>query len=395
MPPLPPGAVLYTRETQDRDVLARFAAELANRGWQVGGIVQKTLRNTEGVKIGMDAVEVDSGRHISIGRPTPGQIADGSCALDKAGLAESTEALRRATDARVDLVVIEKFGEQEQKNQGLAQEILMSMAEGLPTLVAVPVGLLEDWNLFSGGLGVLLPSDEAALWRWWGPHRLYRDLVLGVSEGEVRRVVAGPRWILVEGPDGVGLAPAPQNAEIDARALEGTSLRDLAGRLLEWDRTETALGLAAVNAHYNRNDMADGAEDTPPLDDFDGPVTVVGNLPYLARQVGSGHVVRSRSGDGALPRTASRWLLPEAEGVLASSTTLADKTLPGTIEAARMATVVLVGPATPLTRRLHSYGLNRLAGLIVTDADGLARAVADGAGARELAAFGRTLTLSR
>ncbi len=401
VPPLAPGAVLYTRKTEDRGALARFAEQLRARNWRVGGIVQEILYDKNGVKIGMDAIEVDTGRRVPIGRPTPGQIADGSCALDKSRLAESAGALHRAIDQRLDLIVVEKFGEQEQKNEGLAQEILTAMAGGIPTLVAVPATALEDWNHLSGGLSVLLACEEAALWHWWGPRRLYRDLVLGVADVPVRRVVVGPHWVLVESPAGTGLAPLRGKLTTDTADLAGVSLKTLAEELLNWG-PETALGLAAVNAHYNHPGLAENAPELPPLPEpTDDLVTVVGNLPHLTQRLAEDKMLKGRIGEDALPDAAGGWLLPEAEGVIVSSSALADKTLPSIVEAARPApaalvSVSLLGPATPLTERLYAYGIDRLAGLVITDPDGAAQAVADGAGAgaRDLSAFGHTLTLA-
>ena len=388
-PPLPPGAVLYTADTENRRVLTRFARELVDRGWSVGGVVQETLMEGD-AKIGMDIVEVDTGRHIPLARPTPGQIADGTCALDRGALAESSEAIRRAVAANVDLVVIEKFAEQERNNRGLAEEILLSMSEGLSTLVSVPASLLEDWNRFSGGFGSLLPSDEQALWRWWGPHRLYRDLVLGVPDRPVRRVVAGSRMVLVEGPDGCGTAPISGLPGDDLDLPPGATLRDLAERLLSWERKEIAIGLAAVNAHYNRPDLADGPEAPPGIaDEIDGPAVVVGHLPRLAARLGARKLARTDHGDDTFPPTAARWLLPRNEGVVIAASALLDKTLPTILESCRQAETALVGPSTPLSPRLHAYGLTRLAGMVITDADGASDVVANGGCGRDLSAFGK------
>ncbi|WP_244592430.1 Rossmann-like domain-containing protein [Azospirillum palustre] len=53
------------------------------------------------------------------------------------------------------------------------------------------------------------------------------------------------------------------------------------------------------------------------------------------------------------------------------------------------ARVALAGPVAPLSPRLHAYGIDALAGFVVTDANGLAQAVARGAKAWAFAPFGR------
>ncbi|MEO5338362.1 MAG: DUF2478 domain-containing protein, partial [Magnetospirillum sp. WYHS-4] len=285
LPPLPPGAVLYTRDTADRGLLARFAAELRRRGFKVGGVVQEILLDDAGAKVGMDAVEIDTGRRIAIARPTADQIAEGVCALDLAGLAESTGPVRRAIAEGADLIVVEKFGDRERANKGLADEIMAAMAEGIPTLVAVPAGALEDWLRFSGGLGPLLPCDEPALWRWWGPHRLYRDLLLGLGAeaGRIGRIALGKEWLLVEGPKGAGLAPAPRAFVDGLDKWVGRPLAEAAALILSWDPADAALGLAAINAHYNWPGLPRPRDEDILPAGLGEPATLVGKAEGVAR----------------------------------------------------------------------------------------------------------------
>ncbi len=165
--PIRAAAVLYTPETTAEFVLARFAEELKSQGLKVGGLVQEFLTDDEGNRIGLDAIEVDTGIRIPINRPTESDKINGVCSLDRSALTESTGALRRAIADKVDLIVVEKFGEQEQNGSGLADEILSAMSEGIPTLVLVPAIALEEWNKFSGGMTDLLPCSPEAVRRWW------------------------------------------------------------------------------------------------------------------------------------------------------------------------------------------------------------------------------------
>lgn len=166
-PAIRAAAVLYTPETKAEFVLAEFATELKSQGCCVGGLVQEFLVDEAGARIGLDAIEVDTGQRIPINRPTESDKVNGVCSLDRSALTESTSALRRAIANRVDLLVVEKFGEQEQQGSGLADEILAAMAEGIPTLVLVPATALETWNSFSGGMADLLPCSPEAVRRWF------------------------------------------------------------------------------------------------------------------------------------------------------------------------------------------------------------------------------------
>ncbi len=163
----PFAAAVYTRDLQDRDALSDFAAELRAKGVRVGGLVQEILRDADGKMTGIDMVALDNGQRIAINRPTRENLENNTCSLDTSALTESTEALRRAIREGVDLIVLEKFGEQEQKGQGLNDEIFAAIAEEIPLLIAVPQFALELWQERSGELGDTLPYDVAAFRTWW------------------------------------------------------------------------------------------------------------------------------------------------------------------------------------------------------------------------------------
>ncbi len=80
---------------------------------------------------------------------------------------ETSAILRDAIRTRPDLVVIEKFGDQEQKGEGLLDEIMQIIAEGIPLLIAVPEPALDIWRRQCGGLGATLPYTRDAMRDWW------------------------------------------------------------------------------------------------------------------------------------------------------------------------------------------------------------------------------------
>lgn len=161
------AAVVYSAQTADKAALSSFAAQICQQGYSVGGIIQDILYDDRGVKIGADAVALDNGDRFPIVRPSKEDIAAGSCGLDQSVLTESSVVLRRAIAAKVDLLVVEKFGEREQLGEGLADDIMAAMSEGIPVLVAVPAAATEKWKKFTGGLGDMLPLDLVSLQNWW------------------------------------------------------------------------------------------------------------------------------------------------------------------------------------------------------------------------------------
>lgn len=160
----PFAAAVYTAQTADRLALLKFVESLQARDLRIGGILQEARYDERGAVSGLDAIEVHSARRIPISRP---QKNDDECGLDVAALAETSGIIRRAIDERVDLVVVEKFGEQEQAGKGLIDEILQTIAAGIPLLIAVPEAALPLWQEFSGELGGVVDFDLAAFDRWW------------------------------------------------------------------------------------------------------------------------------------------------------------------------------------------------------------------------------------
>lgn len=161
------GAVLYTRDSPSRDVLTHFARELLADGIRVGGLVQEIHRHEQGYKARVDIIDVATGDRTILNQPTKDQRQSKTCSIDLSALSESSAVLRQAIADKVELLVVEKFGEQEQNGSGLLHEILTAMAEGIPTLILVPEAMTAQWDEISGGCSTHLPCDLNALRQWW------------------------------------------------------------------------------------------------------------------------------------------------------------------------------------------------------------------------------------
>lgn len=166
-PEIRAAAVVFRPGEHDRQALADFARELADGGCRLGGMVQEAFHDDKGRRTRIDSVDLASGERVTInqGGGTSGSGAD--CTLDTAALADAGAPLRRALVTRPDLVVVEKFGEQEQSGAGLADDMLAVIAEGLPTLVLVPESALARWREMTGGEIEEVACEPDALRRWW------------------------------------------------------------------------------------------------------------------------------------------------------------------------------------------------------------------------------------
>lgn len=161
------AAAVYDPQTSAKFVLAGFAKKLQGQGLKVGGIVQEFLLDNNDNRCGLDAIDVDTGERIPINRPTASDKINGVCSLDHSALTEPTGALRRAINKKSRFTDRQKFGEQEQKGSGLADEMPSAMAEGITTLVLVPASALDQWNRFSGNKADLIPCTLQDIENWW------------------------------------------------------------------------------------------------------------------------------------------------------------------------------------------------------------------------------------
>ena len=160
----PFAAAVYRPEGGDRMAMLKFVERLKSRGVRVGGLLQTADFEADGAVAGLFAIDVASGRRISISRPVSG---DDECGLDVSALAQTSGIIRDAIEAGVDLVVVEKFGEQEQAGKGLIDEIMQTVAAGIPLLISVPAAALPLWQERSGELGGVIEFTEQAFDDWW------------------------------------------------------------------------------------------------------------------------------------------------------------------------------------------------------------------------------------
>lgn len=165
-------------------VLQAFVAQLKAEGVAVRGLLQHSeveitapvfavpgLQNApEGshCQRHMELIDIDSGECWRISQ----DLGKGSsaCCLDSAGVVAASVVLRRALQnaaAPTALLVANRFGKLEVEGTGLRQEMAAAVEAGVPLITAVDQRFLAEWQDFTGGLGVQLPADVAALQAWW------------------------------------------------------------------------------------------------------------------------------------------------------------------------------------------------------------------------------------
>jgi uncharacterized protein (DUF4213/DUF364 family) len=230
---------------------------------------------------------------------------------------------------------------------------------------------------------------------------LYETLATRVS-GIAERVIVGLNWTLVVGPDGAGMAQTPARGTAGCRSLPrpGTyaeqPLATLAALWTSDNIFEHTIAVAAVNAHWNRYDVEGSAANGLDLIENRGERTVViGRFPGVADRHPGIAVVEREPRPGEYPESALPTLLPNAEFVAVTASTIVNGTLPGILALCRDAFVLMIGPSTPLSPALFDLGVDALSGFVARDIDKLAKAVSEGAAVAALRPHGRFATIRR
>jgi len=165
----PVVGIVYERGAPIRAVMKEFVHRLRADNVNVHGILQATPAHMDPstAGCGVDAIDIKTGDHVALVRPTQYELDNKVCSLNVSMLAEASMIVRRALEDRADIVVVEKFGKHEKDGGGLADDLMAVMAENIPTVVSVPKIEEQSWHRFTGGLSTVLPCDLERLLTWW------------------------------------------------------------------------------------------------------------------------------------------------------------------------------------------------------------------------------------
>jgi hypothetical protein len=225
----------------------------------------------------------------------------------------------------------------------------------------------------------------------------------------LRDVRVGPFWTVVWTEGGSGLA----STQRDAHTPHGHSLIRWAGDLL--DRSagelarlvrskspmEAALGMAAVNALLEVDDvaLADRNASEEICQRGEGKrVVVVGHFPFIPkvrRLAGHLDVLELDPGPGELATEAAAKVIPQADVVALTGTSLVNKTFEELVpHCLPDAFVLMLGPTSPLSPVLFDYGVDMIAGTQIVDPLEAMRVAGQGAIFRQMRGI-RLVTMSK
>lgn len=230
------------------------------------------------------------------------------------------------------------------------------------------------------------------------------DDLLASLDGDapVRDVIVGAHLTVVASR-GCGLASTLAACDTrgrprvrEAGRLRSKSARELAELVRSDYPVEAAIGLAAINSllEVDGQQLTDlNAADYLAAHAADRAVALVGHFPFvetLRARVGQLWVLELVPEPGDFPASMAPELVPRADIVAVTGSTLVNHTLDGLLALCRPGTpVVVIGPSTPLSPVLFDWGVSVLAGARVSDESEVLRAVAEGASFQQIAGASR------
>ena len=215
---------------------------------------------------------------------------------------------------------------------------------------------------------------------------LYVLLIDGIhTDAVIRSTLMGECWTAVETAGHFGMAmttPVDTAPRMLDRDYCGISLKELATAAKSWNLSEAGFGMAAVNAFYNTPAKLEQLGAYEPFDNYctDGVdlknkrIGVIGhlNMPSSVYDQAKEVLILERNPrPGDYPDSACDWLIPQCDVVIMTASTLVNKTLPHLLELSRNAYTILAGPSCPMCPQLLDFGIDRIAGLVITDVPGM------------------------
>lgn len=177
--------------------------------------------------------------------------------------------------------------------------------------------------------------------------------------------------------------------------------RILAEKVREVAPVQAALGLATLNSMLS--------PDPTTLTDIDAgdwlvehsigrKVAIVGHFPFVKELVPIANklwVLELDPREGDLPASDAPKVIPYADLLAITSSTLINHTLESILELVQPGTkVIMLGPSTPLTPILFKFGVNLLSGVQVSDMPTLLKSIEAGVSFRKMRGLRRVSLLN-
>lgn len=229
--------------------------------------------------------------------------------------------------------------------------------------------------------------------------KLYQDLISGIPEDiGIKDFCIGNHWVFMEAECGFGMSMLTSGGAgtyaLGAQPLHMT-LRDAACLTTSWNFMEASVGVAALNAWYSYGSRVEEAgmiiETKGSNDAFDlykrictgKKVTVVGHFPLVERLADNCQltVLEREPQPGDTPDPACEYLLPHQDIDFITGITLTNKTITRLLQLGKSAgsSIIMVGPSVVPASVFYDYGVDCMAGSLISDPERARAAILHGA----------------
>jgi uncharacterized protein (DUF4213/DUF364 family) len=227
---------------------------------------------------------------------------------------------------------------------------------------------------------------------------LLDDLLNNLNvDAPVRSVLVGAHWTVICSRH-CGMASTMMSSHPhghvqvrDAGRLHHKSARKLAELARSTELLEASIGVAAINSLLEIDDSLAAQLNASEVLMSRGRgknIALVGHFPFinqLRSVAGQLWVIEQHPLEDEFPSEAAADLIPQADVVAITSSSLINHTLDGLLSlCSSEATVMLLGPTTPLSPILFNHGVTIISGAIVVDEAAVLRTVGQGASFRQV-----------
>jgi len=223
--------------------------------------------------------------------------------------------------------------------------------------------------------------------------KILDDLLNSLNiDATVRAVLVGVHWTVVcsrhcgMAATLMGDHPHGHAGVREVGRLHAKTIRQLADYAHSDNLLEASIGVAAINSLLDVDE--DRAVEINALEVLkehgnNKNVVLIGRFPFIPNlrpAVGQLWVIEQRPQEGEYPAESAADLIPQADVVAITSSTLINHTLDGLLGLCRPdALVMMLGPSTPLSPIFFNYGVSILSGSRITNEAAVLRTVGQGA----------------
>jgi hypothetical protein len=158
------GVLLYDTSLEIEAILTAAIERLRARGVTVGGLLQRFGEQLSNGKYRMWVDDVTTGESLRLDKPRGAGAS--ACIVDPDAIAQAGCMLRRTTEARPDLIIVNRFGHAEADGGGMRPEIAEAICSGSAVLLAARFTYLDALKEFLGGPPTVLLHSATAVADW-------------------------------------------------------------------------------------------------------------------------------------------------------------------------------------------------------------------------------------